>query len=99
MDDAQLRQVLLALGLSWKGYRKVRKGTRRRLERFMDELGTRSVDSFLAALDGNPEVRKQAQKAATVSISRFFRDRGLWDALESQVLPRLVMQNPRKIKV
>ena len=99
MDDAQLRRILPALGLAWKGYRKVRKGTQRRLERFMLELGTRSVDSFLAALAGKPEIRKRAQRTAAVSISRFFRDRGLWDALESQVFPRLVVQRPRKIKV
>ncbi len=99
MEDAQLRQILLPLGLSWKGYRKVRQGTKRRLERFMQKRGIRSMDSFLSALADNPELRKQAQGIVTVSISRFFRDRGLWNVLENQIFPRLLVPAPRQIKV
>lgn len=98
MDDAQLRQILLALGLSWKGYRKVRRGAKRRLERFMQERGIRSMDVFLSALASNPDLRKEAQRIATVSISRFFRDRGLWDVLENQIFPHLRVRTPRQIK-
>ena len=99
MDDAPFRQILLALGLSWKGYRKVRQGTKRRLERFMQKQQIRSLDSFLSALANHPDLRKEAQRTATVSISRFFRDRGLWDVLENQIFPRLLVQSLRQIKV
>jgi chemotaxis protein methyltransferase CheR len=99
MDDAQLRQILLALGLSWKGYRKVRQAAKRRLDRFMQEQGIRSMDSFLSALATNPDLKKEAQRIATVSISRFFRDRDLWAALENQIFPLLLVQTPRQIKV
>jgi chemotaxis protein methyltransferase CheR len=99
MDDAHLRQILLALGLSWKGYRKVRKGTKRRLERFMQEHGFRSTDSFLSALAKHPDLGKQAQRIAAVSISRFFRDRGLWEVLGKQILPSLLASHPSVNKI
>jgi chemotaxis protein methyltransferase CheR len=99
MDDAHLRQILLALGLSWKGYRKVRQGTKRRLERFMQEHGFRSTDSFLSALAEHPDLGKQAQRIAAVSISRFFRDRGLWEVLGKQILPSLLAPHPGVNKI
>jgi chemotaxis protein methyltransferase CheR len=99
MDDAHLRQILLALGLSWKGYRKVRKGTKRRLERFMQEHGFCSTDSFLSALTEHPDLGKQAQRIAAVSISRFFRDRGLWEILGKQILPSLMASHPSMNKI
>jgi len=35
MDDKEFSQLLQYLGLSWQGYRKVRKGVKKRVSRHM----------------------------------------------------------------
>jgi chemotaxis protein methyltransferase CheR len=99
MEDQQFRQLLDFLGLSWKGYRKVRKGVKKRIDRYMQGLGFRTIDPFLSALEKYPEQREQVEKLMTVSISRFFRDRNLWKAIERHVLPAVVSREKKKIKV
>ena len=99
MDDQQFRNLLDFLGLSWAGYRKVRKGVRKRVSRFMQELRFCGIDEFLSAMEGNPELRNQAEILMTVSISRFFRDRKLWEALERHILPGIIVKGDDKVKV
>ena len=99
MDDQQFRQLLDFFGLSWKGYRKVRKGVKKRVGRYMREHGFHSMEEFLWTLEGNREQRGQGEKLMTVSISRFFRDRGLWQAVEKYLLPEIVAREIQKIKV
>jgi len=99
MDDQQFHQVLDFLGLSWEGYRKVRKGVKKRVSRHMEQLGFRRIDEFLLAMEKNPELRKQVEILMTVSVSRFFRDRGLWQALEKHVLPEIIVKKDGKVKV
>jgi chemotaxis methyl-accepting protein methylase len=99
MDDQQFRHLLDFLGLSWAGYRKVRKGAKKRVSRYMQQLGFRKIDEILSAMEKNPELRKQVEILMTVSISRFFRDRGLWQALEKHVLPEIIVKKDEKVKV
>ncbi len=99
MDDQHFHQLLDFLGLSWKGYRKVRKGVKKRIDRYMQEVGLRTLGSLLAAVEKNPEQRAQVEKLMIVSISRFFRDRNLWKAIENHVLPTVVSREKKKIKV
>ena len=98
MDDQQFRCLLDFLGLSWAGYRKVRKGVKKRLSRFMQQLRFRRIDEFLLAMEGNPELRKQVEILMTVSVSRFFRDRGLWEALEKHVLSEIINRGDENIR-
>jgi chemotaxis methyl-accepting protein methylase len=99
MDDQQFRQVLDFFGLSWKGYRKVRKGVKKRLTRTMQAQGFKGLGPFLLALERDWEQRAQVEKLLTVSISRFFRDRKLWRAIEKSVLPEIAFAKPLKMKV
>jgi len=99
MDDQQFRNLLDFLGFSWAGYRKVRKGVKKRVSRFMQELRFRRMDEFLSAMERNPELRKQVEILMTVSVSRFFRDRKLWEALERHVLPGIIVRGDDKVKV
>jgi chemotaxis protein methyltransferase CheR len=50
---------------------------------------------FLAELDRNNEARDHCERLMTVSISRFFRDRALWQGLKEHILPEF-MNIPRK---
>ncbi|MBW2062063.1 MAG: hypothetical protein JRI95_10945 [Deltaproteobacteria bacterium] len=90
MDDAQFRQLLDQLGLSWEGFRKVRKGVKKRLRRHIQERGYQSSEAYFEALGSNHHLREECERLMTVSISRFFRDRYLWRILENEILPAVI---------
>ena len=99
MDDLQFQKLLDLLGLSWRGYRKVRKGVKKRIARYMQEREFPSMEVLLSSLKASQEVRNQVEKLTTVSISRFFRDRNLWQSLEKHILPAVVAQAGAKVTV
>ena len=98
MDDHHFRQLLQHLGLSWPGYRKVRKGVKKRIHRHMQTLGCRNISSYLLELDKSDKEKYECERLMTVSISRFFRDRKLWEELEKEILPGLIEKQGRKIE-
>ena len=81
MDDRQFRRLLHHLGLSWTGYRKVRKGVKRRISRQMQGLNCPDMAGYLHVPKRDTEAGDECRRLMTVSISRFFRDRRLWDLL------------------
>ena len=99
MDDHQFRQLLNRFGFSWRGYRRVRKGVKKRIRRHMRALGTQDFEAYLGALDNDEELRAEFEALMTVSISRFFRDRGFWETLENQILPEIVDRHREGVKV
>ncbi len=99
MNDQQFRQLLNRLELSWDGYRKVRKGVKKRIGRHMQRLGCRTVQEYFTALDSSQELRKECELLMTVSISRFFRDRRLWETIESEILPGIIKEGMKEIRV
>jgi len=99
MDDIQFRIILDRLGLSWKGYRRVRKGAKKRLGRHMQQLQCATIEDYMSALAESPEKLKQAKIDLAVSISRFFRDRQMWKILESHILPNLITREDPVLKV
>jgi len=99
MDDRYFRQLLNYLGFSWSGYRKVRKGVKKRIGRHMNQLGCRDMAAYLSQLDHDHLVRQQCEQLLTVSISRFFRDREFWRSLETKLLPELIARHTGKVKI
>jgi chemotaxis protein methyltransferase CheR len=98
MDDLQFRQLLDYFNYSWDGYRRVRKGVKKRISRHMQQLGCRSVDEYLHILEGHEEVRHHCECLMTVSVSRFFRDRMLWKIIENHIMPEILSKNTEKVK-
>lgn len=92
MNDAQFRQLLNRFEFSWSGYRKVRKGVKKRIGRYMKASGCRTMTAFLAELEQNDETRHGCELLMTVSISRFFRDRRFWETLEKTLLPDIIQR-------
>jgi chemotaxis protein methyltransferase CheR len=90
MDDAAFGKILQFFRLSWQGYRKVRKGVKKRVASHMQSTNCRTVDEYLATLDNHPEELQRAVELLTVSISRFFRDRRLWEVLQERLVPKLL---------
>ncbi|HNT58396.1 MAG TPA: CheR family methyltransferase [Syntrophales bacterium] len=88
MRDEDFKAVLDFFHLSWRGYRRVRKGVKRRVARHMSDLGCSSVGGYLHLLAGDPCQAREAERLLSVSVSRFFRDWDLWETLEDEVLPK-----------
>lgn len=98
MDDHQFRRLLDRFGLSWKGYRRVRKGVKKRIHRQMQEVECGSFEAFLHAIGEDPVLKARCELLLTVSISRFFRDKALWHALECSILFNLLRRSKENVR-
>lgn len=97
LSDDDFRRLLKHLDRPWDGFRKVRKGVKKRVRRHMQSLGCTGIDAYLDLLQQNTEATAECQQRLTVTISRFFRDRRLWDYLQEQVLPGLIRRFPDRL--
>lgn len=84
-----LQWALPRMGMRWKGFRKVRRQVCRRIRRRMAGLGVEGEPGYRAYLEAHPEEWEVLRRLCRVTISRFRRDRGVWQALEEEVLPEL----------
>ena len=93
MKDADctefLQWALPRLGMRWPGFRRVRGQVCKRLRRRVGELGLRELAEYRALLETRPEEWARLDGLCRISISRFYRDQGVWRALEREVLPPL----------
>jgi len=93
MDDHQFKLLLEFFNRSWKGYRKVRKGVKKRIGRHMQSVGCRQMAAYLHLLKISGAARRTCERLLTVSISRFYRDRQIWQILTMNILPYLARQS------
>jgi chemotaxis protein methyltransferase CheR len=87
---AFLQWALPRLELRWRGFRKVRGQVCKRIHRRLRELGLGDVAAYRAHLEEHPGEWGVLDGLCRIPISRFYRDRGLFDRLASDVLPDLV---------
>jgi chemotaxis protein methyltransferase CheR len=94
MNDAAcvafLQWALPQLGRRWDGYRKVRRQVCRRVWRRVGELGLDSFAEYRSHLERNPDEWPRLDAMTDITISRFYRDRAVYDFLRSEVLPTLI---------
>jgi chemotaxis protein methyltransferase CheR len=98
MDDEQFRQLLNHFGYSWKGYKRVRKGVKRRISRHMQQLGCRSTEEYLKSLESDCGLRRKFTRVMSVSVSRFFRDRALWKIMDDHIVVEIAKENKEKVR-
>ncbi len=84
-----LRWALPRLRMRWAGFRNVRRQVCRRIQRRIHELGLPSADAYRTYLESTPDEWVQLDALCHVTISRFYRDRGVFEFLERTVLPEL----------
>jgi chemotaxis protein methyltransferase CheR len=84
-----LHWSLPRLGLRWQGFRKVRRQVCRRVSRRIAELGLGDADAYRGYLERNPQEWDVLAGLCRVTISRFWRDRAVFEALRDLVLPEL----------
>ncbi len=87
---AFLHNVLPPLGLRQAGFRRVRRQVLRRIRLRIDALGLADHDAYRLRLDSDPDEWRVLDALCRVTISRFYRDRHLFDTL-----PALVAELPR----
>jgi chemotaxis protein methyltransferase CheR len=90
-----LQWALPVLGLRWKGYRNVRRQVEKRIARRIGELGLGDVARYREFLTRTPEEWPVLAQLCRVTITRFYRDHGVFHALETEVLPHLTEQASR----
>ncbi len=86
---AFLQWALPRLERSWAGYRKVRGLVCKRLGRRLRVLGLADVAAYRSRLEAEPGEWKELDSILGIPVSRFYRDRGMFASLESEVLPTL----------
>ena len=92
MDDQRFHRLLQYFGYSPEGYRRVRKGVKKRLRRHMQALGCQRMADYLDAIAASPRTRHACLQRLSVPISRFMRDAAFWEALVNQILPDLMQR-------
>jgi chemotaxis protein methyltransferase CheR len=85
-----LRWALPRLGLRWEGFRRVRRQVCRRVARRIEALGLAGAAAYRSRLESHPEEWSVFETFCRIPISRFYRDRGVFDGLRRVVLPALV---------
>jgi chemotaxis protein methyltransferase CheR len=93
MHDAEcvafLQWALPQMGLRWPGYRRVRSQVCKRIDRRMRALKLPGVAGYQAYLTEHAGEWSALEALCTIPISRFYRDRAIFDALGAQILPEL----------
>jgi chemotaxis protein methyltransferase CheR len=78
------------LRLRWEGFRRVRGQVCKRLRRRLQALGLPGVAGYRARLEADPGEWAVLDSLCRVTISRFYRDRRVFDALRDDLLPALL---------
>jgi chemotaxis protein methyltransferase CheR len=84
-----LQRCLPRLRLRWSGYRKVRQQVCKRLSRRISELGLSGLPAYKRYLEDHAEEWPILDSLCHITISRFYRDRSVFDTLRSTILPSL----------
>ncbi len=93
MNDSEcvefLQWALPTLRLRWPGFRKVRRQVCRRIERRVRALALPTVLAYRDYLQSHPEEWDLLDECCWITITRFYRDRRVFERLETDVLPAL----------
>lgn len=84
---AFLEWALPQLELRWPGYRKVRRQVCKRLTRRMRDLGVDNFAAYRMRLEADPAEWRALDECCHITISRFFRERDVFEVLRTRVLP------------
>ena len=78
------------LRLRWEGFRRVRGQVCKRIGRRVKALGLEGAAAYRARLEADPAEWVVLDSLCRVTISRFYRDHRVFDALREELLPELL---------
>lgn len=87
-----LKWALPKLGLAWPGFRRVHRQVCKRIGQRLRELRLADCEGYRVFLERNPAEWDTFASFCRIPISRFFRDRAVFDRLERDVFPSLAAQ-------
>jgi chemotaxis protein methyltransferase CheR len=90
-----LQDVLPRLRLRWPGFRKVRRQVCKRIQRRIVLLGLSDVQAYRSWLDTHPDEWQVLDAFCQITISRFYRDKHVFQCLETDVIPHIVQRMQR----
>ncbi len=93
---AFLQWALPQLELRWPGFRKVRRQVCKRLRQRMRDLGLDNYSAYRARLEGDPSEWRVFDECCHITISRFFRDRGIFEVVRRRLLPDIAARAKRE---
>jgi chemotaxis methyl-accepting protein methylase len=89
MDFEQfIKEGTSLFNLQWRRFR--RGGIRRKIERRITELSLSSFEDYLFKIKTDPEEKNHLSQILTVTITRFFRDKKVFDILENSIIPSIL---------
>jgi chemotaxis protein methyltransferase CheR len=91
-----LREYLPRFGLSWRGFRRFRRQVCKRVARRLRALGLPDVLAYRERLAADPDEQALFDGMCRVTLSRFYRDRAVFDRLRAEELPRLAQAAARE---
>jgi chemotaxis protein methyltransferase CheR len=100
MSDSEcvafLQWALPRIELRWAGFRKVRGQVCKRVKRRIEALGIEGFADYRSRLDQDPREWHAFDECCRVTISRFGRDRGVFERIREGVLPDLARRAERE---
>ncbi len=93
---AFLQWALPQLNLRWAGFRKVRHQVCKRLKRRMSELHAADLAAYRARLEADPAEWRVLDECCYITISRFFREKRVFEVLRACVLPEIAARAQRE---
>jgi chemotaxis protein methyltransferase CheR len=75
--------------MRWPGFRKVRSQVCKRIARRLREIDLEDLDAYRRYLESHADEWARLDTMCRITISRFYRDRGTFHALETEVIPSL----------
>jgi len=92
--DEFLKEVAPLFGLQWRPFR--RRGVKRKIEQRVAQVGLAHFDAYLLRVRKDREERGHLSEFFTVTISRFYRDRKVFDLLEHSIIPAIIKNKKEK---
>jgi chemotaxis protein methyltransferase CheR len=91
-----LQWALAQRDFRWPGFRKVRRQVCKRLNRRIRELGLADFAAYRRRLEADPAEWMAFDNCCVVTISRFYRDRSVYETLRERVLPEIAARAVRE---
>jgi len=86
--DEFLKEVAPLFGLQWRPFQ--RRGVKRKIERRIMESGLFHFDEYLLKVQKGLEEQRHLSKILTVTISRFYRDKEVFNLLENSIIHAII---------
>jgi chemotaxis protein methyltransferase CheR len=98
-----LQWALPQLHMRWPGFRKVRSQVCKRIDRRLRQLAIDDIQTYRNYLQQHKQEWQVLDELSRITISRFYRDRAVFEFLTQQVFPELaknvLMRHDKQLKV